>query len=212
MVGKKCEEIILPEVVSKIWAQNHHRKFYVSQTWYDPEWDRTNFMDEMIQIMSILIRINFRHWDRFGAIFVGHGDRRDQNLPFNLKTLQQEGFLGRSEGAMFHENQFAFCPIPIPEQEDEFVLNSEERLPWIDEQKFVGEGGFGKVNKRTVAKGFLRFQDCTTNVEVSCYRLNEASHASLTSALAQSCCCQDNIGKRCTERRVQQLEGAASMP
>ncbi|KAI4613410.1 uncharacterized protein J4E87_009877 [Alternaria ethzedia] len=165
MVGKKSEEIILLEVVSKIWAQNRHRKFYVNQAWYDPEWDRTNFMEEMIQIMSILIRINFRHWKRFGAVFVGHGDRRDQNIPFELKKLQQDGFLGRSEGALFYENQFAFCPIPIPEQEDEFVLNSEERLPWIDEPKFVGEGGFGQVNKRTVAKGFLRFQDCTTNVE-----------------------------------------------
>lgn len=203
MVGKKGEEIILPEVVSKIWAKNHHRKFYVNQTWYDPEWDRTNFMDEMIQIMSILIRINFRHWERFGAVFVGHEDRRDQNLPFDLKTLQQDCFLGRSEGALFHENQFAFCPIPIPEQEDEFVLNSEERLPWIDEPQFVGEGGFGQVNKRTVAKGFLRFQDCSTNVEVSCHLLKEASHASLTSVTAQNCCCQDIIREGCTERRIQ---------
>jgi len=208
MVGKKGEEIILPEVVEKIWAQNHHRKFYINRTWYESKWDRNNFMDEMIQIMSILIRISFDQWSKFGEKFVHHGDRRDCNLPFALETLQEKSFLGISLGALFYEKQFAFCPIPIPEQEDEFILDTERRLPWVDGPEFIGEGGFGKVNKRTVAKGFLRFQDRTTNIEVSCYRLYRASHTSLTYALAQSCCCQDIVWERCTQRRIQKLERA----
>lgn len=208
MVGKRGEDIILPEVVREIWAQNHHRKFYMNQIWYDTKWDRNNFMEEMIQIMSILIRINFHDWERFGAIFIDHRDRRDQNLPFDLKRLQEEGFLGRLEGALFHETQFAFCPVLIPEQEDEFILDREKRLPWIDEPRFVEKGGYGEVNKRTVAKGFLRFQNRTTNLEVSCHCQVKASRALLISPIAQSCCSEDIIRECCTQRRVQELEGA----
>ena len=211
MVGKKGEEIILPEVVEKIWKQNHHRKFYINQSWYKSEWDRNNFMDEMIQIMSILIRISFDQWSKFGEKFVHHGDRRDCNLPFALETLQEKGFLGVSLGELFYEKQFAFCPVPIPEQEDQFILDREKRLPWIDEPKFVEKGGYGEVNKRTVAKGFLRFQNRTTNLEVSCHSQDEPSGALLTS-VAQSCCSQDIIRKCCTRRRVQELEGATRMP
>jgi len=167
MVGKKGEDIILPEVVEKIWTQNHHRKFYIHRPWYQSSWDRNNFMDEMIQIMSILIRISFEQWPQFGEKFVNHGDRRDCNLPFALETLQEKNFLGKSLGALFYEKQFAFCPVLIPEQEDEFVLDREKRLPWIDEPEQIGEGGYGVVTMRTVAKGFLRFQDRTTNLEVS---------------------------------------------
>lgn len=166
-VGEKSRPIVLPDDVKRIWALTYYRGFYTRQTWYDTAWDKTDLMDQFVQIMSILIRINFAKWNRFGAIFVNRKDRRDGDLPFSLQELQEETFLGKYIGSLFHEAQFAFCPILIPQQEDEFILDKERRLPWIDDPKLIGEGAFGKVTKRTVAKGFLHYQDDTSNSRVS---------------------------------------------
>jgi hypothetical protein len=144
-------------------------------------------MDQFVQIMSVLIRIDFGRWDQFHTIFINGVDRRDKHLPFDLEELQEEDFLGGVTGSNFHAAQFAFCPIRIPQQEDEFKLHSEKRLPWVDNPESIGQGAFGKVEKRTVAKGFLQYQDYTVNSRVSCYCQSRASHASLTIPLGQSC-------------------------
>jgi hypothetical protein len=174
-VGEEGKPIILPEDVKAIWARMYHRKFYTSQVWYNSAWDKNDFMDQFIHIMSILIRIDFGKWERFGAIFVDRRDRQDGDLPFDLEELQEENFLGNLTGSIFHAAQFSFCPIPIPQQEDEFILDRERRLPWIDNPKLIGEGAFGKVTKRTVAKGFLHYQDVTVNSRVSSYFRPSAS-------------------------------------
>jgi hypothetical protein len=211
-VGEEGKLIILPEDVKGIWARTYYRRFYTSQVWYNSAWDKTDFMDQFIQIMSILIRIDFGKWERFRAVFIDRRDRRDGDLPFDLEELQEENFLGKVTGSIFHAAQFAFCPIQIPQQEDEFILDRERRLPWIDNPELIGEGAFGKVTKRTVAKGFLHYQDVTVNSRVSCYFRPRASRISLTTPLGQSCCRQDLVRRKCTQRRVQESEGAARMP
>jgi hypothetical protein len=166
-VGEEGKPIILPEDVNSIWALTHNRRFYTNQVWYNPAWDKTDDMDQFVQIMSILIRINFDRWDKFREIFINQGDRRDGDLPFDLGELQEKDFLGRLTGSVFHEAQLAFCPIQIPQQEDEFELDKRRRLPWTDKPELIGAGGFGTVWKRTVAKGFLSYQDTTINSKVS---------------------------------------------
>ncbi|CAN9468760.1 unnamed protein product [Alternaria alternata] len=162
-VGEEGKPIILPDEVKRLWARTHYRKIYTSQVWYDLAWDRNDFMEQFVQIMSVLIRIDFGRWDQFHTIFISGVDRRDKHLPFDLEELQEEDFLGEITGYNFHAAQLAFCPSPIPQQEDEFRLHSEKRLPWIDKPKRIGQGAFGTVEKRTVAKGFLQYQDYTIN-------------------------------------------------
>jgi hypothetical protein len=186
-VGEEGKPIILPDEVKRLWARTYYRRVYTSQVWYDLAWDRNDFMEQFVRIMSVLIRIDFCRWDQFHTIFISRSDRRDEHLPFDLEELKEEDFLGGVTGSNFHAAQFAFCPSQIPQQEDEFRLHSEKRLPWVDNPKRIGQGAFGKVEKRTVAKGFLQYQDYTINSRVSCYCQPRASHASLTAPLGQSC-------------------------
>jgi serine/threonine protein kinase len=166
-VGAKDKPIILPESVKAIWAPTYYRWFYMSYGWYDKAWNKTNSMDQYIQIMSILIRMNFGEWDQFGAIFIDQKDRYDKHLPFTLEELQQDDFLGKANGMHFHREQWAFCPIRIQEQGEELEMDQDRRLPWIDDPKAIGEGAFGKVTKRTVAEGFLTYKNLTVNPTVS---------------------------------------------
>jgi hypothetical protein len=115
-LGEEGKPIVLPEDVKRIWARTYSRGFYTSQAWYNSAWDKSDFMDQFIQIMSILIRIDFGRWERFDAIFVDRTDRSDRNLPFDLEELQEEDFLGKLTGSIFHAAQFTFCPIQIPQQ------------------------------------------------------------------------------------------------
>lgn len=166
-VGEEGRKIILPATVKNIWAPVHYRGFYTHQVWYDTAWNKDTFMDQYLQIMSILIRIDFVRWEQFGTIFIDQKDRRDTNLPFDLKVLQRKDFLGKVAGKNFFLAQWAFCPIHIQEQEDEYALNKEWRLPWIDDPIEIGQGAFGRVTKQTVATGFLVYEDKTVNPKVS---------------------------------------------
>jgi hypothetical protein len=169
--SEKGREIILPESVKSVWAPVYYREFYRQQVWYDLAWDKDLTMDQYVQIMSILICTSFSKWDDFRAIFINSMQRQDQDLPFDLTTLQREDFLGKIYGKQFFTSQFQFCPVRIQERSGVYHMNSQKRFPWVDKSndmsKPIGEGAFGKVMKRTIAAGFLEYENRTINARVS---------------------------------------------
>lgn len=66
----------------------------------------------------------------------------------------------------FHSKQAIFCTISIEEYEDVVVNHSQkQRLPYVEE-KFLGQGAYGRVSRVLVAKGhFVNLSKLTENNE-----------------------------------------------
>ena len=157
----RCESaIVLPAEVYDLWDSPHIANFYRTQGWYAPEWDKTNRLRDYCIILSILVKIGFRKWNKFRSIFLDKANRTDRNLPFNKNILQAPDFLG-SKGRDFYVKQWTFCPLVIKENAEPLELaelDEERRFPFVELEKEIGSGFAGTVYKQVIAKGHLVYQ------------------------------------------------------
>jgi hypothetical protein len=120
--------------------------------------------DNLLKILSILVAIEWRQWNKFTGIFlasmhVPHACRLDESIPFTLEDLEQESFLGDRMGEMFFTTQYAFIPIVI-EEGKVMEYPAWKRLPFIQsERKHLGKGSYGLVTKEVIAVNQFRWKD-----------------------------------------------------
>lgn len=172
LLAEVDRQIIFPEDVLKVWAPIYYRQFYTRRSWYDPLWDKNDFMDSYLKIMSILVQIHFTGWEEFRRIFIEPGNRQDRDLPLPLDVLKRPDCLDVF-GKNFYDAQLAFCPIPIREMEQPIEMNGLGSLPWLDKPRKVARGAFGRVTKQTVAKGYLQYENKAVNPTVSDYSVKK---------------------------------------
>jgi hypothetical protein len=168
-VGEEHNKIILPSDVKAIWAPRSVHSFYTNQSWYNAAWDKDCTLDAYLQIMSILIWINYtaEMWKDFKDDFIVP-KRNDKCLPFELKVLQN--LLGSRSGALaraFYDAQPIFCPLVIEERNEPITLEKTQRLPWLEEPEEIGRGAGGVVQKHKIAAGHLIYSNRGRNIEVS---------------------------------------------
>jgi hypothetical protein len=112
----------------------------------------------LIKIASILILINWDHWEKFRSIFVRNHDRRDKDLPFTFNTLKDHGFLGASHAMLFYVQQ-SVCLSTVIEEGRDHVVRKGHQLPFIKESPKQAAGAFGTVTKVHVARNHFRYAD-----------------------------------------------------
>lgn len=135
------------------------------------------FRKGLIHTISILVFMGWRDWPRFASIYLHHcdlqdvRDRLDEKIPsYNSIILGQDDFLRTQHAARrFLECRNIFTPI-ILEEGKISVYDVGTRLPFINDEtnneKRLGEGGFGDVTKEIIAKRQLRFEKSGTHNEV----------------------------------------------
>ena len=131
--------------------------------------ERQSIRQDYICVLSILIYIAWSDWNRFRPLFLKQPGRKDADLPF-----QDLDFLGTSE-QMFSSYQYAFTPVVIEEHNQKHIqeIQTEYRLPFINDPEDMRMGGYGSVTKRVIAPRCLRNkEDTKENSEVCSYSLH----------------------------------------
>ena len=132
-----------------IWADHPLRNIFPKFEQRDYE----SIRDSYICVLSILILINWPDLrSHFRPFFLREPERDDEHLPFT-----DLDFLGAS-GQVFSDYQHAFKPVIIEEHSQKHIqdIQSEYRLPFINEPEDVRLGGYGSVTKRIVAPRCLK--------------------------------------------------------
>lgn len=134
--------------LDQVWTDHPLRQIFPFFTTEEHESVRRDY----ICVLSILIYVGWTDLSRFRPLFLRETGRDDSHLPFTDVT-----FLGMS-GQVFSSNQFAFKPVVIEERNERFIqdIPPEHRLPFLDEPKSMGNGGYGSVTKRVIAPRCLR--------------------------------------------------------
>ncbi|KAH1786802.1 hypothetical protein KXX20_008799 [Aspergillus fumigatus] len=164
--------------LASIWTQKVLEEFAFHEGLHLPS---PSFVEDIrrdfLQIISILIYVNWDDWTRFNAIFFSHQgpdrklDRTDRHIPeYDLQSLQNDNFLGPGAGSRFYDNRYIFCPIDIVEDSN---LKREDgwRLPFLaGRSEACGSGGFGKVTKEVIAARHYRSKGVLHSTEKSVAR------------------------------------------
>ena len=154
------------------WGTFNFRELFPRRTWSDDDIDL--IQDRYLKVLSILILVNWpsvceQEKSGFRLEFIRSLGRSDKCLPF---TSQQLCFLGRFETPFLLQQQ-SFCPVIIEEHERSFVqrIKSDQRLPFTEDSRFVGIGGFGEVREVNIAPRCFRDKASLDNPTVSTYHL-----------------------------------------
>ncbi len=133
--------------LDQVWADHPLRLIFPKFTLEEQESVRRDY----ICVLSILIYIGWNDMSRFRPLFLREPGHDDASLPFT-----DLGILGTSE-QVFLSYQRAFKPVVIEEHNARHLqeISAEDRLPFINEPEFMGNGGYGSVTKRVIASRCL---------------------------------------------------------
>jgi hypothetical protein len=149
------EEFIPQKALRDIW-RNRLRDFLSILGCRPNDEDLSYIQDNLLKILSILVAIEWAQWNKFPNIFLApmkdpFARRLDKFIPFPLKDLEDDSFLGRRMGGKFWKAQSAFIPITIEEGEDK-EYPARKRLPFIHSERVqLGTGNYGSVTKEVIA-------------------------------------------------------------
>ena len=112
---------------------------------------------------------------------VSVSDRGDDDLPLD-EHAAREAF-GNADGYQFWEAQFLFCPVILKENDESRYVGNEAScpMPFLEEPKEIGRGGYAIVYKVTIEKGHLINEREKSSYEVR-LSLYDTSLFSLTGA------------------------------
>ncbi|KAH7403385.1 kinase-like domain-containing protein [Cadophora sp. MPI-SDFR-AT-0126] len=161
---------ITKRTLSKIWTISCLERLCRICRMTDPDGISVNetvrhLKEQLLRTISILVHINWPHWDRFRRIFF---DRRYSNdvlrIDKNIKgytqaQLEAEGFLAKPRYAIeFLRVRDSFFPILIKNGMVK-IFRKGRILPFIkqgNDSVELGSGGFGTVTKEIIAKNQFR--------------------------------------------------------
>jgi hypothetical protein len=135
---------------------------------------------DLLQTLTILVRISWRNWARFKEIFLehhtasGNRDRTDRAIcEYTFEGLVSDSFLASAEKAQsFLDNRYAFQPLII--EEGSIIVNSDEgwRLPFQNEdRKVIGYGSYGEVTEEVIAA--RQFRNSKNMDNKVCHKANQ---------------------------------------
>lgn len=134
--------------LDQVWAEHSLNDLLPNLTRDEQRLTRGNYL----RVLSILIHAKWTDLSRFRPLFLREAGRDDAHLPF--KDLE---FLGNF-GPTFSFHQHAFTPVIIEEHNGKYIqgVEPELRLPFTEEPEPMGNGGYGSVTKRVIARRCLR--------------------------------------------------------
>jgi hypothetical protein len=117
--------------------------------------DISYIWENLLSIISVLVRIRWPDWHRFPSLFMEHMRdpilrRSDNDIPFEKSDLCDVALLG-THGEAFWNTQYLFHAITIVEGEPAEYPRSRP-LPFLGKQREkLGQGSYGVVWKETIA-------------------------------------------------------------
>jgi hypothetical protein len=168
--GYDREDFITSVALSEIWTSDRLGQFLRIVEIPNVDKIAPHIRQHNLQILSILVAVGFRHWERLPNILEQH---QDDCIPFSFTDLKDNSFLGSDSYDYFHRIQESYRPVVIQEGEIQ-ECPSSRRLPFIrKESKYLGEGSYGKVTKEVIAIGQFKYNKSQTRNMVSSHKLDE---------------------------------------
>ena len=150
--GDLSRRFICEHDLREIWGNFQLQTIFPSRSW---DAQTINLIrNKYLKVLSILIYVGTNSLDLrayFRAHFINHPNQRsDQNLPLSLSELS---FLQGAHSDLFYEQQYAFIPVVIEEHESSHVqmVESNRRLPFIEDSNEIGWGGYGRITEVEIA-------------------------------------------------------------
>ncbi|KAL3483601.1 kinase-like domain-containing protein [Aspergillus germanicus] len=122
--------------------------------------DISRDLSEHIQVLSLLVDIQWENWSVFGGIFLEHPGRTDGDIQGNVeKVLQEEELRGKYMQAIL-ERRGLFYPVDVVEGGDTVSSDQNQRaLPFLESESIaIASLPCGFVTRESVPRDHLRLR------------------------------------------------------